>query len=60
MSRVPPEPRTLPPADEGEAALANLRQQINAVKAQVEEHRTVMRLAGLTGAEDAESPQEPG
>jgi hypothetical protein len=59
MSRVSPEPRTLPPADEREAVVADLRRQIDSVKAQLEEHRKVMRLAGLTGAENAESPQEP-
>jgi hypothetical protein len=50
MSRVPLEPRSWPAKAVGEKAAAELRRQIEAVKAKVEAHREVMQLAGLTSA----------
>ena len=54
MSRVPEESRTW--SCKAEETAVELRRQIQAVKAKVEEHRALMQLAGLTRTA---SPDEP-
>ena len=50
MSRAPDEPRSWPaePEPGAEVVLDDLRRQIEAVKARLEEHRMQMYAAGLT------------
>ncbi|MCR5879408.1 hypothetical protein [Phenylobacterium sp. J367] len=45
-----------PSADDGEAALVDLRRQLDAVKQRMSEHRSQLRAAGLTRDEPADSP----
>lgn len=47
MSRVSDEARSWAPADEGEEVIVELRSQLEAVRARLEEHRAVMNAAGL-------------
>ncbi len=56
MSRVSDESHTLPPQDDGDATLADLRRQLEAVKRRMEEHRLQMRAAGLAPNEAPEPP----
>lgn len=57
MSRVPDEPRTWSGKAEAEEVAAELRRQIEAVKAKLEEHRSVMRLAGLTSSAEPDQSE---
>lgn len=52
MSRAPDEPKSWADEAEADALLDELRRQIEAVRARLEEHRLQMRAAGLTSERD--------
>ena len=53
MTRTPDEPKSWPAEADAETVLGDLRRQIDAVKARLEEHRLQMHAAGLTTERDA-------
>lgn len=56
MTSVPDEPVSWPP-DDPEAVARDLREQLEAAKARMQEHREQMQAAGLSGTSDT-SPSE--
>lgn len=60
MSRVPDEPRSWPGEGKPEQAASDLKRQLDDIRAKVAEHRTIMRLAGLTSTDDAEGSEPKG
>ena len=56
MTSVPDEPASWP-ADDPDTVIRDLREQLDAAKAVMREHRDQMRAAGLAGTPDA-SPSE--
>jgi hypothetical protein len=52
MSSVPNEPPSRPTEADADALMRDLRRQLEAVKASLEEHRLQMHAAGLTGERD--------
>ena len=57
MSSVPDHPIAPSGSDDGEAALADLRTQLQAMRERMEDQRSQMRAVGLTREDPGEAPE---